>query len=261
MGRRKKGGLDEIASMPWPMGIIAGIVAFILLRHGVGAFVAATGVPVGQQLDSLLTPLAWIVMLACWVAAGASWLSAKRRKSLHDTRNDLDSLTRISWREFEMLVGESFRREGYQVLETGLGGKDGGIDLVVSKVGRRELVQCKQWKRRQVGASTVREMWGLVAHHGADAVHIVSVGDFTSDARQFADGKPIHLITGRQLLERIRSAQPGASMGVDEVQDPPHSNPNPTCPICDGTMVTRCNRRSGEEFWGCANFPQCRGTR
>src|SRR5690606_11146971 len=102
---------------------------------------------------------------------------------------------------------ESSRRQGYQVAETGLGGKDGGIDLILTKDGRRELVQCKQWRRRQVNAATVREMWGLVDHHGADAVHIVSVGNFTPDARQFSRGKPIYLVTGRDLLERTRTAK------------------------------------------------------
>ena len=59
----------------------------------------------------------------------------------------------MSWREFEMLVGEAFRRRGCFVEETGLGGKDGGIDLVVSKGGRKELVQCKQ--RRSLLEPTV----------------------------------------------------------------------------------------------------------
>lgn len=31
-----------------------------------------------------------------------------------------------------MQVSESFRRQGYEVVENGLGGKDGGIDLIVS---------------------------------------------------------------------------------------------------------------------------------
>lgn len=260
MRRRRRSGLDEVASWPWPVGVLAGLIAFLLVRYGVAAWLSAAGgtllEPLGRQIGGALAPLAWILLLGCWLAAGASWLRARQRRTLHDTRKDLDSLADISWREFEMLVGESFRRQGYEVLENGLGGKDGGIDLIVSKGGRRELVQCKQWKRRQVGAATVREMWGLAGHHNADAVHIVSLGDFTADAASFAAGKPIHLVTGRDLLERIHSAQAGAA---PPPQPAPAKEP-PVCPVCTGTMVLRHNRRTREPFWGCLRFPRCKGT-
>lgn len=261
MGRRRKSGLDEVASWPWPLGILAGIAAFLIIRHGIGAYLSAGGPvlgPVGQQIGPVMAPLAWIVMFACWAAAGASFMRARRRRTLHDTRTDLDSLTNISWREFEMLVAESYRRQGYEVVENGLGGKDGGIDLILSRAGRRELVQCKQWKRRQVDASTVREMWGLVDHHRADAVHIVSAGGFTVDAARFAQGKLIYLVNGRELIERIRMAQEGIRRG-DETMAPATSQA-PACPLCSGAMVERRNRRTGERFLGCARFPHCKGT-
>lgn len=38
--------------------------------------------------------------------------------------------------------------------------------------------------------------------------------------------------------------------------------PNHTpCPDCGGAMLRRTNRASGQKFWGCARFPECRGTR
>ena len=36
----------------------------------------------------------------------------------------------------------------------------------------------------------------------------------------------------------------------------------PTCPKCDGEMVKRVSKKgknAGNEFWGCKNFPKCRG--
>lgn len=41
---------------------------------------------------------------------------------------------------------------------------------------------------------------------------------------------------------------------------------NLKCPDCGGPMVSRLAKRNnhdmvGQRFWGCAKFPQCRGTR
>ncbi|MBA2430690.1 MAG: topoisomerase DNA-binding C4 zinc finger domain-containing protein [Chthoniobacterales bacterium] len=38
----------------------------------------------------------------------------------------------------------------------------------------------------------------------------------------------------------------------------------PHCPSCNSQMVRRNAKRgvnAGSEFWGCRNYPRCRGTR
>lgn len=32
------------------------------------------------------------------------------------------------------------------------------------------------------------------------------------------------------------------------------------CPQCGAEMICRKNRKKGNEFWGCSNFPRCYGT-
>jgi len=34
-----------------------------------------------------------------------------------------------------------------------------------------------------------------------------------------------------------------------------------TCPECGGPMTSRANRTTGQRFWGCNNYPTCKGTR
>ncbi len=257
MGRRKTSVLDDIAALPWFIGVALGVVGFVFIRNSVGG---------------ALAPLAWMTLAACWLAALVSFFNGQKRKQLLEAQTGLDSLARMSWREFEMLVGEAFRRRGYFVQENGLGGKDGGIDLLVSKGGRKELVQCKQWQTRRVSASTVREMWGLVDHHRADAVHIVCIGDFTPDAAAFAQGKAIELVSGTRLLEMVKEVQRDARAStkvvnrrvhdrIAPVPQPPQAAAPLLCPACNSHMVQRHNRRSGEPFWGCPGFPRCRATR
>lgn len=36
---------------------------------------------------------------------------------------------------------------------------------------------------------------------------------------------------------------------------------NVACPTCGGPMVSRINRQKNSRFWGCKDFPRCRGTR
>ncbi len=170
MGRRRgKTGFDALAALPWPVGIMAGIAGFFAVRDGIPWWFSrhdgALSRAIAQQAEGAFAPLAWILLLLCWIAALASFLKARHRRRLLDTRTTLESLAAGGWRQFERLVGEAFRRQGYAVEETGLGGADGGIDLILRKDGRRTLVQCKQRKRQQVGVSVVREMYGLLAPH------------------------------------------------------------------------------------------------
>jgi restriction system protein len=44
------------------------------------------------------------------------------------------------------------------------------------------LVQCKQWKAFKVGVQVVRELYGLMAAHGAAGGFVVTSGRFTDEA-------------------------------------------------------------------------------
>ncbi|MBB4725970.1 restriction endonuclease [Xanthomonas euvesicatoria] len=277
MGRRKKqSGFEALAALPWPLGLVAGIVGYLGVRYGIGWWFSHHGGMLSQgfaqQSSRAFAPLAWMLLGICWLAALCSYLGSRSRQRFLDTRTTLESLAAGGWRQFERLVGEAFRRQGYSVEETGLGGADGGIDLMLRKDGRRTLVQCKQWKRRQVGVSVVREMYGLLAHHQAHAVKIACIGTYTKDAERFAEGKPIELIGGKQLLNMIQVVQQQATaqpMAISARIEPVFASPdsstsanlvNPGCPRCGSALVQMTNRRTGQNFLGCIQFPKCRGT-
>ncbi|APO95761.1 restriction endonuclease [Xanthomonas vesicatoria] len=277
MGRRKKeSGFEALAALPWPVGFVMGIAAYLVVRYGISWWFSHQGGMLSQgfaqQSSGMFAPLAWTLLGVCWLAALFSYLGTRSRRRFLETRTSLESLAAGGWRQFEHLVGEAFRRQGYSVEETGLGGPDGGIDLILRKDGRRTLVQCKQWKRQQVGVNVVREMYGLLAHHQAHSVKIACIGTYTKDAERFAEGKPIELIGGEQLLEIIRAAKQqaiapstSAPIKIEPVFASTASTtsiavPHPICPRCGSAFVQRRNRRTGEHFLGCSQFPKCRGT-
>jgi restriction system protein len=84
----------------------------------------------------------------------------------------------------------------------------------------------------------------------------------------FARGKPIELIGGTELLELIQASRetdaspPATYPRVEHVVPPPSAAPAQaaTCPLCGSPLVERTNRRTGELFLGCSQFPRCRGT-
>ncbi|MCC3256065.1 restriction endonuclease [Xanthomonas campestris] len=272
MGRRKKQvGFEALAALPWPVGFVAGIAAYLVVRYGIGWWFSHQGGMLSQgfaqQSSGMFAPLAWTLLGVCWLAALFSYLGTRSRRRFLETRTSLESLAAGGWRQFEQLVGEAFRRQGYSVEETGLGGADGGIDLMLRKDGRRTLVQCKQWKRQQVGVSVVRKMFGLLAHHQAHAVKIACIGSYTKDARRFAEGKPIELIGGEQLLAMIKATQQQTAVQPIPARIEPifasNISTGPSalnCPRCGSALVQRKNRRTSENFLGCSQFPRCRGT-
>ena len=119
------------------------------------------------------------------------------------------------------------------------------------------LVQCKHWKTRKVGVKVVRELYGVMAASGAAKGIIVTYGDFTREAKDFAAGKPIELVYGRRLQQLIAQVQKSGNLAV-EAESPP------ACPKCGSGMQLRTAKKgkyAGQAFWGCERFPDCRGIR
>jgi hypothetical protein len=75
----------------------------------------------------------------------------------------------LSWPDFEKLVADGFRLDGYSVEHVGGRGPEGGIDLRLHCGATLTLVQCKHWKARRVGVVAVCELTGLITQHQADA--------------------------------------------------------------------------------------------
>lgn len=291
MGRaRGKTGLAEallelVSLMPWWAGVWLAIGSYLLLHHWAGQPVTASAQP--GQVDTLFTQTLWrtlalvgqyIVPLICLAGAGVSaWRRRERRQLLADVVRSraAGALDGMSWRQFEKLVGEGFRLQGYRVAETGGGGADGGVDLVLTQGSEKFLVQCKQWRAFKVGVEVVRELYGVMAARGATGGFVVTSGRFTEEAVEFAEGRNIDLIDGTQLLALIRKAQRAASVAspVEPVAHAAQMAPRlaaspaedvPTCPLCTRPMVRRSAKRganAGGEFWGCPGYPACRGTR
>ncbi|PYV66598.1 MAG: hypothetical protein DMG96_41915 [Acidobacteria bacterium] len=112
--------------------------------------------------------------------------------------------------EFEIFVTNLLRKMGYKAETTQLTA-DGGIDVWASNdnlfSGGKIIVQCKRYSEHQmVGEPVLRELFGLVHAHGVNKGVLVTTSSFTRGAVKFAEGKPIELLGGLQLLGLCQQA-------------------------------------------------------
>ena len=246
---------ELLIKLPWWVSAALGVLVFIAMRWG---FPVWAGNDNSRQiLAKGIVPLAPLALIIFGMFAAGSFWFAKHRRRLVDQQTSLESLRNMPWKDFEFLVAEAYRRQGFQVEYSLSGGADGGVDLVLRKVGCISLVQCKQWKVFSVGAPVIREMFGLLTSERADEAIIVTSGNFTREAQTFAEGKPIRLVDGPQLLALVQSVQTRPA-GTE-----PETAEAPACPECGKPMVLRTARRganAGNQFWGCSAYPACKGT-
>jgi restriction system protein len=123
-------------------------------------------------------------------------------------------LRRLNSGEFEWLAGELFRREGWNVIETGRqDGPDGNIDLILTRQGQRTIVQCKRWTSSLVGVDEVRQFSGTLTGQGmpGSAGIFLTLSSFTPQALTEARAMGLTLIDGGglyQSIEKARRAEP-----------------------------------------------------
>jgi len=237
---------------PWWLYAILAVVIYTAFRYGISSVQSANSF-LAKPMEAFAPIFAGILLILAVMSA----FNAVRKGNLLDRQKGIETIRSISWQEFEELVGEAYRRRGYTVAETGKGGADGGVDLVLKKGGEQLLVQCKHWKVQKISVKTVRELYGVVAAEGASGGVVITSGHFTQDAKAFAQGKPLELLDGLALLNLIAEIQkkpmPAAA--------PPNEN---ICPLCGAAMVLRTAKKgpeAGKQFWGCSAFPKCRGQR
>ncbi|WP_416758392.1 restriction endonuclease [Roseateles sp. So40a] len=290
--RRQRTSPDEgfvhaAAKLPWWLCILLAVLSYLLLH----AFTASSvpkpvfgprGVSYTPlMLDAMTRGVAGVLQyllpfLLLLAGVRSAVTAYRQQRSGEDDALDLTavSVDGMTWHQFELLIGEVFRRKGYEVVETGGGGADGGIDLELRKPATNGsemfLVQCKHWKAYRVSVNVIRELYGVMAARGAAGGFVVTSGRFTSEAADFARGRNVELIDGEHLVRLLSEIRPrhDAARVEPVMESPKTGQPGPSsapaCPLCAAPMVRRVAKRgpgAGDYFFGCSTYPACRGTR
>ncbi|GHI07762.1 restriction endonuclease [Streptomyces cellostaticus] len=106
---------------------------------------------------------------------------------------------------FESLVADLFRAMGMQAVTTQRS-NDGGVDVDALDPtpirGGKIVVQVKRY-RNTVPPTAVRDLYGTVQDRGANKGVLVTTSGFGPGSRTFANGKPLELISGSELVDLL----------------------------------------------------------
>lgn len=100
--------------------------------------------------------------------------------------------------EFEIAVGNLYQEMGYNVKVT-QGTGDGGVDIVISKDGKKGIIQCKA-HNHPVGPNDIRALWGVKDDFKADYVIFVAYSGVTCGGYEFAKNKNYEIIDVNDLI-------------------------------------------------------------
>lgn len=167
---------------------------------------------------STLTPVQPIIQIS---------RTDKRLVEGYDVAEGIDKSTNIAamdWKDFENLIRELFEKEfksnGGEVKVT-QASRDGGVDAIAFDPdpirGGKIVIQAKRYTNI-VDVAAVRDLYGTVVNEGATKGILVSTADYGPDAYKFAQGKPITLLNGSNLLHLLEKHGHHAKIDLKEAK-------------------------------------------
>lgn len=145
--------------------------------------------------------------------------------TVSENLDDSVNLAAIDWQDFENLIREIFEKEfnvnGGEVKIT-QASRDGGVDAVAFDPdpirGGKIVIQAKRYTN-VVSVSAVRDLYGTVLNEGATKGILVTTSNYGNDAYSFAEGKPLTLMNGANLLYLLEKHGYKAKIDLKEAKE------------------------------------------
>ncbi len=115
-------------------------------------------------------------------------------------RITIEDCDRMTWKDFEISVGKLYEKMGYESKKTP-NGPDGGCDLILTKKGKKTVVDAKHWKSA-MHVKTIGQIYRAQKNYHADSGTIVGISTFTKETVAEAKKNKIELVD-RDRLEKM----------------------------------------------------------
>ena len=146
-----------------------------------------------------------IVILSAFGLIATTWIALRlRRRAAAGAKAPLHGLRE---REFEALVAEAFRIQGYESIASTGRQSAAFSGLVMRRERTTFLIECRHWRTGKVGADAVHALQRTMVSRGAAAGFMLSGGRFSREAVAVAGTCSVQLIDGpalETLLARVK---------------------------------------------------------
>lgn len=177
-----------------------------------------------------------------------------------------DYLKELDDSEFDKLIALLFKYRGYSISEKEEGMES--VDILLKMNGETTFVQYRHWREYEVDVAVLKELDAEMKEQSVRNGVVITTGLFAQDAIDYSHGKHMLLINGVDLSLMVGEL---SAMKDDNVEDKEEAKDvsaeempelEPLCPICSREMIKRTAKKgknAGNTFWGCSQFPNCRG--
>ena len=265
MIKRSTKSVETRASLPWRTYRVRTAVLYLALAIGFPAFGASAPQPRGAW-PMLKTAMPWAAG-ALLVFGPLAYMHRARRHLRFGESSSIESIRRLSRRELERMLGQSFRLQGYAVEERETNESGDGVCAVLRKPGQKIVVRCIHRTAGAIGVEAMSELHQVMSSEAASGGLIVTSEEVSADAKAWVADKPIGLIEGRALLELVNRGRARARSAEMTLRREPHLGPPLAelldCPLCGAPMVRKEDEQQSEVaavFFACS-VPRCPGTR
>ena len=265
MVQRSTKSIEMSASPSWRMCVARTAVLYLALAFGVPALGASAPQQRGTW-PALKTVMPWAAGVLL-VFGPLAYLRRVRRRPRRGVHSSIESIRRLSRREIEHVLGESFRLQGYAVEERETSESGDGVCVVLRKPGQKIVVRCIHRSGPAIGVEAMRQLHQIMSSEAASGGLIVTSDEVSSDAKAWVADKPIGLIEGPALLELVNRGRARTGSAKMTLRREPHLGPPLAelldCPLCGAPMVLREGGQQSQlaaAFFGCS-VPRCPGTR
>lgn len=124
----------------------------------------------------------------------------KREQKNHIKFYEKSQLDKLDGKDFELSLKNLFENMGYAVKLT-KASKDFGADLIISKNGKRTIVQAKRYNHT-VGVRAVQEVIAARNYYKIEDCFVATNNEFSAEAKVLAEKSGVQLIGG-ELLQRL----------------------------------------------------------
>ena len=160
-------------------------------------------------------------------------------------------MARLSPTDFEVACAALFQSMGFNTSLTRTTGDD-GVDIILSRNGRKDIVQCKHYFNRTVGNVEVRNLLGAKQDFEATEAYLLTSGSFSGPAWELARRNAgIHLWGQQHICQTAKKLMLQGTAGqVRDMPPKPRSNDGDVTQVLTLRGTTFSIRELGEDqYW------------